>query len=362
MDNGSEGNGYSEEQASIDRTNSSHASATAMKSPLRKVLQGSLGGVFFLHGEDEHRKGEAVRALVDAHVDPGTRDFNLDILQGSEVSVEDLARILATPPMMADYRVVVVRGAEAFAGAARSRDLILRLVERPPPDLALILSARIPERSKAKFYQTLIKQAQAIEFAMITQDDVPGWLMEEARVRFGTTMEPDAARALGQAVGSDLGILARELEKLTAVAGDADRISLEHVRAAGTVLPKQDRWKWFDLVGERRFPEAISGLRILLNQGERGVGLTVGLATHLLRIGVTVESGAGALEGVLPPHQRWLSRQIGTQAKVWNTGAIRAAVLGLLRVDRLLKASSLSDEHHLEEWLLTMMCREGAAA
>ena len=102
-------------------------------------------------------KGRPFRPWSEAHLDPGTRDFNLDVVQASDVSVEDLARILATPPMMAERRVVVVRGTEAFAGAARSRDLILGLVENPPPDLALILSARIPERSKAKFYQTLIK-------------------------------------------------------------------------------------------------------------------------------------------------------------------------------------------------------------
>ena len=334
-----------------------------MNNPLRKILaQGSPGGVFFLYGEDEHRKGEAVQALVDAHLDPGTRDFNLDVVQASEVNVEDLARILATPPMMAARRVVVVRGAEAFAGAARSRDLILDLVENPPPDLALILSARVPERSKAKFYQTLIKRAQSVEFPMITPDDVPGWLMEEATARFGVTMDSDAARALGQAIGADLGILSRELEKLHAVAGGGERITLEHVRVAGTVLPKQDRWKWFELVGARRFREAVTGVRVLLNQGETGVGLTIGLSTHLLRIALAVESGPGAVEEVLPPHQRWLSRQIGEQAKGWEAGTIRAAVLGLLRVDRLLKASSLSDEHHLEEWLLTLMAHEDVAA
>jgi DNA polymerase III delta subunit len=101
---------------------------------------------------------------------------------------------------------------------------------------------------------------------------------------------------------------------------------------------------------------------VLLNQGESGVGLTVGLSTHLLRIALVVESGPRALEEVLPPHQRWLSRQIGEQARGWDTGAIRSAVLGLLRVDRFLKASSLSDEHHLEEWLLTLMAGENVAA
>lgn len=334
-----------------------------MTSPLRKALeQGSRGGVFFLWGEDEHRKGETVKELVDAHVDESTRDFNLDVLEGSDVNLEDLARIVATPPMMGEWRVVVVRGAEAFAGAARARDLVLGLAESPPADLALILTARIPSGSKAKFYTQLKKVAQSVEFPAITADDAPGWLMGQAQSRFGMTFEPDAARALAHGIGTDLGILSQELEKLAGFAGEGERITIEHVRAAGSVLPKQDRWRWFDLVGGRKFDEALRGLPILLDQGESGVGLTLGLATHLLRIGIAVEQGQVALEQVLPPHQKWLSRQIARQSDGWSSAAMREGILGLLRVDRMLKASSLSDEHHLEEWLLTVMTFEDAAA
>lgn len=334
-----------------------------MTDPLRKILdKGPRGGVFFLHGEDEYRKGEVLRELIEAHLDPATRDFNLDVVTGSEVSVEDLARIVATPPMMADWRVVVVRGAEAFAGSPKARELVLRLAESPPAGLALILAARIPERSKAKFYGDLRKTAQTVEFKALTPNDVPGWLMEQAELRFAVPMDVEAARALAQAIGTDLGILSQEMEKLAGVAGEEGRITLEHVRAAGTILPRQDRWQWFDLVGDRRFEEAATGLHILLAQGETGVALTIGLATHMLRLGLTVEQGPDALERVLPPRQRWLSRPIAKQARGWTSGTIRDAVLGLQRVDRLLKASSLSDEHHLEEWLLTLMTSGDAAA
>ena len=334
-----------------------------MTSPLRQILdKGPRGGVFFLHGEDEYRKEEVIRELIEAHLDPATRDFNLDRVRGSDVSVEDLARIVATPPMMAEWRVVVVREAEVFAGSPKARDLVLDLAESPPADLALILAARIPERSKAKFYSELKKTAQAVEFKALTQDDVPGWLMEQAKLRFAVPLDVEAARALAQGIGTDLGILSQELEKLAGVAGEDSRITLEHVRAAGTILPRQDRWQWFDLVGNRRFEEAATGLHILLAQGETGVGLTIGLTTHLLRLGLTVERGPDALERTLPPPQKWLSQSIAKQARGWTSQAIRDAVLGLLRVDRLLKASSLSDEHHLEEWLLTLMSSGDAAA
>lgn len=322
---------------------------------------GSSGGAFYLHGDDEFRKEAAVRALLDAHVDPGTRDFNLDLLRGTEVTPETLASVLATPPMMAEWRVVVLREVEGLASSKHARDVLLQTVESPPPGLALIMSCTVPKGSKAKFYSELNRKSQSAEFKEITADDVPGWLMERARETHGVEIEVDAARALGAAIGPNLGILARELEKLTDFVGERARISLQDVDAAGTKLPSQDRWQWFDLVGERRFEEARSALTVLLGQGESGVGLVIGLATHLMRLGVAVDGGQRSLEAVLPGHQKWLARRLASQAKRWSLPRIDFAVRGLLDVDRLLKASPHTDEHFIETWLLSQRAYSEAA-
>lgn len=319
-------------------------------------LTGSLGpdpgGVFYLHGDDEFQKDEIARQLIEAHLDPATADFNLDRLRGSEVDVETLASVLGTPPMMAEWRVVVVRETEALAGSKRTRDALLEVVSSPPPGLALILLCSVPSRSSAKFYTELARRGRAMEFRPVGADDVPGWLMLRAREVFDRTLEEDAARALGAGVGTDLAVLTQELEKLDTLVPEGDPITLAWVEAAGTRVPRQDRWAWFDMVGERRFEEALLGLPILLDHGESGVGLTVGLATHLLRLGVVVEGGRSALQGALPPHQRWLADRFGRQASSWGAEELEAAVEGLLLVDVLLKSSSLPAEHHLESWLL----------
>ena len=91
-----------------------------MVDPLRAALdRHGRGGVFFLHGADGFRREEGVRTLIDAHVDAGVRDFNLDQLGGGDVDVDTLASILATPPMMAEWRVVVIRDADPLAGSSR---------------------------------------------------------------------------------------------------------------------------------------------------------------------------------------------------------------------------------------------------
>ena len=46
--------------------------------------------VYVLFGDDEFRKDAAVRDLVDAAVDPSTRDFNLELRRGGELAPETL--------------------------------------------------------------------------------------------------------------------------------------------------------------------------------------------------------------------------------------------------------------------------------
>ncbi|RMH12383.1 MAG: DNA polymerase III subunit delta [Gemmatimonadetes bacterium] len=324
--------------------------------------RGGLGGVFFLSGEDAFRRDAAARALVEAHIDPATRDFNLDVLRGGETDVETLASITATPPMMAEYRVVVVHEMEALAQSSRARDLLVGLADSPPPGLCLVLLATIPQGSKAKIYATLRRTARALEFPAIERDDVPGWLMAHAREAHGVEMDEDAARALATGLGTDLGVLAQEVAKLAAMVDEGGRIGLAQVEAAGTRVETQDRWAWFDLVGEKRFREAVRTLPVLFAQGESGVGLAIGLSTHLLRLGLVATGGPQALEQALPPHQRWLAKRYAAAGRRWSAAEVERALLGLRRVDRLLKASGMSDQAHLEEWLLGLWAESEAAA
>src|SRR5512132_1044536 len=110
---------------------------------VRALAQGRRGGVYFLFGDEELLKERLAAQIVEAHLDPSTRDFNLDQLRGGDVEAETLGSVLATPPMLAEWRVVVVRDAQALAGAPRSRAVVEQLLDRATPDLAVILLASI---------------------------------------------------------------------------------------------------------------------------------------------------------------------------------------------------------------------------
>jgi DNA polymerase III subunit delta len=283
----------------------------------RALESGRRGGVFFLFGDEEYLKEEAAAAIVAAHLDPATRDFNYDQLRGADLEPETLASIASTPPMMAEYRVLVVREAQALAANARMRGAVEALLDRRTPDLALVLVATLPDKSKAQFYERLKRDAVAVEFPPLGAADLPGWLADRARQQ-GLEMDTAAARALA-ATGSDLGVLVQELAKLANFAGDRTRITKDDVAAVVGAVPRQNRWDWFDLVADARFAEARAGLVVLLESGESGVGLVIGLGTQFLRLGVATAGGERALGAALPPHQRWLAGRIAKQARRWKT-------------------------------------------
>ena len=263
--------------------------------------------------------------------------------------------------MMAEWRVIVLRDAEGLAGSKHAREELLRVVQNPPPGMALIMSCTVPSGSKAKFYSQLAKSARSVEFRAITEADVPGWIMARAQDEYGVDFEVDAARALGVAIGTNLGVLSQEVAKLAEFVGDRKKINRADVEAAGTRLPTQDRWRWFDLIGDRKFEEARSAIPVLLAQGESGVGLVIALTTHFLRLGIAVERGARGLESALPRHQQWLAKRVAQQSRRWQLADVDYALAGLLDVDRLLKASPHTDEHFLESWLLSLRVHAEAA-
>jgi DNA polymerase-3 subunit delta len=322
----------------------------------RALREGERGGVFFLHGDEDYLKEELVAALVAAHLAPGERDFNLDELRGTEVTAETLASILQTPPMMAEWRVVVVRDAQGLAGSPTARGIVEAALERPVPGLTLVLTAQIPDGSRAKFYTALKKGAVSITLAPLSENDVPGWLMARAEAD-GLTLDADAAQAMAAAVGSNLGVLASELAKLREYVGDRATIERTDVERVVGAIPRVNRWQWLDGVAEGRFNEARRDLDAVLAAGDSGVGLVLALGAHFLRMALFLAGGEAALQAELPPRQRWLARKLARQARRWTPAALAAALDDLLRADRLLKSAPLGDYQIMDELLLRLRYR-----
>jgi DNA polymerase-3 subunit delta len=334
---------------------------------LRSLVDGGdVEGVFFFHGDAERLRDDAARLLVDAAVDPATRDFNLDTYRASEVSPEALAASLSMPPVMAPRRVVALFGAERLTPTGCS--VVEEILERTPPELTLVVTATIPKGSRKAFYRKMKQGAVALEWAAPRDAEIPGWLMERAAEKFGITLDPRAAEALASAVGADLGLLEAELEKLAAT-GDGETVRIERIAEIVPNIRPVDRWGWLDSVANRDYRTALSDLPVLLSAPDSSaVGLINAMTDHHVLLGIAAEGGAALLEKTLfevgKPYLKFKVRTYVGQSRRWTGPEIEGALRLLRRADGRSKTTGGGrDAAVLEELLLALqvMKVEGGA-
>src|SRR2546421_790824 len=257
---------------------------------LRSLKQGVPDPVYYLHGDEDVLKDEAVRALVDRAVDPAARDFNVDQRSAPELDTEAFHALVNTPPMLAATRAVVVRGLEQLKKTAKLRQELLRYLESPNPTTLLVLVQAAGDEPDTE----LVRRTTAVAGEPLPPAPVEGWMAHRAG-QLALTLAPEAGALLLDAVGSDLSALARELEKLAGLAGGSSRpATREDVAALVGVRRGETLQGLVDATLERRAPEAARLVGPILEQaGMRGVGLLTAPGPHPL----------GAAPARAGPHQ-----------------------------------------------------------
>lgn len=332
----------------------------ARQDPLTELLrEEDLSGAFFLHGDAVRLREEAASRLVDAALDPATRDFNLSRFRGEEADPEALAAVLAMPPMMAERRVVRVSDAQGLSPTGRK--VLQEVVEAIPPGLTLVVTATVPRRSRAGFYRVMKDRCRSLEWSVPREEELPGWLMERAAERYGVRLSRRAAQALAGAIGPDLSLLDSELEKLAA--SGEERISLDRVRMLVPHSRRMGRWEWLDLVATRSYERALEELDGLLG-ADSAVGLLMAMVDQHVLLGVAKEGGVGLVRGTLSEagkgYLQWKAPVYVRQAGRWHASALERALRLMLRADRRLKTGA-DDRAALQELLLGLrLLREAA--
>ena len=105
---------------------------------IRNVRAGKVAPVYYLMGEEPYYIDLLSNFLADTLLKPEERDFNLDLVYGADVNVNQIIELCHAYPMMADRRVVLVREAQAI----RSLDGLEQYLAHCTPTTVLIFCHR----------------------------------------------------------------------------------------------------------------------------------------------------------------------------------------------------------------------------
>jgi DNA polymerase-3 subunit delta len=323
--------------------------------------------VYYLYGDDDFRKEDALTRLMTAAVDPGAWDFNTDVRRGGDVDAGELDALLSALPMLAERRAVVVRDVTALKKDARQ--VLDRYLARPAGDTLLILVAP----AGAKSEKALADHATAVEIAPLTGERLGAWIAHRAEV-LGTSITPEASALLQSAVGADAGQLAAELDKLASYVISADTpIDEAAVGAIVGVRRGETLGDLLDRVAVLDAPGALALVEHVLGQPKvSGVSVIMALATQTLAIAYGVASRArGTPVGRLSSELFTLLKETGAYpgrpwgeavstwvrgTDRWTSDGLDRALDVLLAADRALKDTRVSSDEQLVSGVILTMC------
>ncbi|MFC5864481.1 DNA polymerase III subunit delta [Acidicapsa dinghuensis] len=253
---------------------------------------------YVLLGDETFLYERCRRAVLKAFVPDDLREFclsDMDLAQHSIFEILDRAR---TPSLMAPFQVVFIRNLKQLYTRGAKKDEfaeIDRYFRSPNPQALLLFVAdhlRIPAdprrmdmEDKNKFErirETLGDHCTMVELARVEDTDAMRWVTITALAQ-ETKVDPDAARELVDALGSDMMLIASELEKLLLFSYGRGRITLGDVETMVLSAKQRSLYELTDAISAKDRPRALALLHGLLNSSDAGEDAAIGHLYMLAR-------------------------------------------------------------------------------
>lgn len=179
--------------------------------------------IYFLMGEEPYFIDQLVNRLENEVLDEAEKGFNQSVLYGKDVKAEDVVSEAKRFPMMSERQVVVVKEAQHI----RNIEDLKSYADQPQPSTVLVIAYKYKKLDKRKaLSKSLAKNHVLFESKKLYDNQVADWVSKMVR-NGGYKISPKAVALLLEFVGSDLGRMQQEIDKLMLVVEKGGDISAD---------------------------------------------------------------------------------------------------------------------------------------
>ena len=304
--------------------------------------------VYLFYGGEPYLPEQLQKTLIKHTLAPEDRDFNLDIVQGNETTVQSALSLCQTAPMLVERRVVVIHEFDQI----RDNKLFVSLAKQPNPGAIVLLICQGTPKFNTDPYRALKKATEHVEvaqFAPLWRNQAAAFIREHARA-CGYRVETGIERLLVEFHGTGLALLTQEIEKLITYVGTRDPkvITKRDVLQASGQTREINIFELQDAIIQRRAVDAhrITEQLLLGASSRQGEALRIVsvLASYFTRLWKLHEAQADRLPkkelkeytGISPN----MMYKYQNATRIWSLWEVQRAMQLLLSVDSEIKGLS----------------------
>lgn len=181
--------------------------------------------LYFLHGEESFYIDQITDAAIQFILEESERDFNQTIVYGKDADMNALQEQVKQYPMMAEKQLVILKEAQDV----RDWSALESYIEQPTDTTVFIICHKHKKVDKRKkFFKLLQKNGVVFESKKLYENQVDGWIINYVKSK-GFAINQKATMLLIDFLGSDLGKIAKELNKLAIILEKGTEISEIHI-------------------------------------------------------------------------------------------------------------------------------------
>ena len=258
---------------------------------------GAFKPIYFLHGEEPFFI-DRLAAEIELHaLQEHEKDFNLTIFYGRDTDPETVKDACLRYPMMAERQVVVLREAQTWRIDAF--DKLEAYFKNPMPTTVLVICYKHKKADGRKAWlKDLAKKQVVFTSDKLKEEKLPEWIQKYVtfhKRRIGQV----ESKLLADHLGSDLGKLTNEVEKLCIVIEEGGTITGELIERNVGISKDYNIFELQKAIGAKDHPRAQRIAHFLSTDKDSPMVLTVGLlSSYFSKLGI-VHANHGKQQGEL---------------------------------------------------------------
>ena len=326
-----------------------------------KIKQGDLAGCYLFYGKEryllEHYVRELRKAVLGGEDDP----FNLRVLEGKNLRMQELADAVDAYPSFAERTLVEVRDYGLFsASEEETKRLISLLGDLPEYCCLLFLFDALeykPDKRKKQLSQALRDFVNTVEFPLQGQGELTRWVQKHFAAR-GKEIGAEEAAYLLFLCGSEMDNLANEIGKI-AVYAPEKTIRREDIDAVAVPVVEAQTFKLTDALGERNYDLAAELMYKLFQLSTEPIVINAAIGSQLRKLYASLlvkRSGgnAGTLMQLLGSKSEYVPRQYLRLCSAFSEQWYKKMIRLSAEADHRMKSTAEDGEDLLRTLFVTM--------
>lgn len=263
----------------------------------RDVAAGAFKQVYFLHGDEPFFIDRLSDEIEHVALQEHERDFNLSVLYGKDTTPEALTDTCLRYPMMAERQVVVLREAQTWRIDAF--DKLEAYFKKPTPTTVLVIAYKHKKADGRKTWlKDLGKKQVVFTSEKLKEEKLPEWIQLYVKSH-KRQIGPVESKLLADHLGSDLGKLTNEVEKLCLVTDEGKAITADLIQRNVGISKEFNIFELQKAMGTGDHYKAQRIAQFLGTDKNSPLVMTVGLlSSYFAKLGV-VHANAGKQQGEL---------------------------------------------------------------